>query len=151
MGRLKGIPTIISPELLHVLACMGHGDEIVFADANFPTSNICRQGPREVRADGHEIPQLLAAVLQLMPLDRHVPYRAVVMAVLEDDVKKGFPATMPVWKKYCEEIKKAGDEPLLYEEERFQFYERAKKAYAVVHTGETSLYGNIILKMGVIP
>ncbi|XP_022080571.1 fucose mutarotase-like isoform X2 [Acanthaster planci] len=73
MVVLKGIPRILSPELLHVLAQMGHGDEIVLADANFPSSSICGAGPKEIRADGHGIPELLEAILQLLPLDAFVP------------------------------------------------------------------------------
>uniref|UniRef100_A0ABI0NXB4 L-fucose mutarotase n=1 Tax=Bos taurus TaxID=9913 RepID=A0ABI0NXB4_BOVIN len=72
MVVLKGVPALLSPELLFALARMGHGDEIVLADVNFPSSSICRGGPEEIRADGLGIPQLLEAVLQLLPLDTYV-------------------------------------------------------------------------------
>jgi L-fucose mutarotase len=112
---LKGIPFILSPDLLHTLCSAGHGDEIVLADAHFPSSSICRSGPRELRADGHSIPPLLEAILKVFPLDIYV------------------------------------ESPVKFEQvERFEFYERAKKAFAVVHTGETAQYGNIILKKGVV-
>ncbi|XP_075466402.1 fucose mutarotase isoform X3 [Ascaphus truei] len=115
MVVLKGVPAVLSPELLYVLARMGHGDEIVLADVNFPASSTSRSGPELIRADGLGIPQLLEAVLQLLPLDSYVISPAPLERV-----------------------------------ERFAFYERAKKSFAVVATGETALYGNLILKKGVI-
>lgn len=149
MVVLKGIPAILSPELLHVLAKMGHGDEIVLADANFPTSSICQAGPKEVRADGHGIPALLEAILQLLPLDAYVNSPAILMELVPGDKAKGLPT--PVWGKYQEIINKAeGKEVKMAQVERFAYYERAKKAFAVIATGETALYGNLILKKGVI-
>jgi len=151
MGRLKGIPNVLSPDLLHTLASMGHGDEIVLADTNFPTSSICRCGPKELRADGHGIPSLLEAILKLMPLDTYVDSPAAVMNVVPEDEERGMPQPK-VWALYQQIVSKAEGKPIVpLKMERFAFYQRAKTAFAVVHTGETALYGNIILKMGVIP
>ncbi|XP_067014838.2 fucose mutarotase [Anabrus simplex] len=148
MGRLKGIPTIISPELLHVLSSMGHGDEIVIADANFPTASVCRAGPREVRADGHGGAQLLQAILKLMPLDHHET-PVTLMAIEPQDAARGVKA--PIWDVYSSIVAQSEGDTVVFDKiDRFSFYERAKRAYAVVQTGEVALYGNIILKMGVI-
>lgn len=149
MVVLKGIPAILSPELLYALAKMGHGDELVLADANFPTSSICACGPKEIRADGLGIPQLLEAILKLLPLDTYVDYPAVVMDLVDSDKQRGF--KVPVWATYAHLIRSSGSQASIDAVERFAFYERAKKAFAVVATGETSLYGNLILKKGVIP
>ncbi|XP_013358509.1 PREDICTED: fucose mutarotase isoform X2 [Chinchilla lanigera] len=144
MVVLKGVPALLSPELLYALARMGHGDEIVLADANFPSSSICRCGPVEIRADGLGIPKLLEAVLKLLPLDTYVESPAAVMELVPDDKERGLQT--PVWKDYEILLLQSA----LAKIERFEFYERAKKAFAVVATGETALYGNIILKKGTI-
>ncbi|XP_053730424.1 fucose mutarotase isoform X1 [Synchiropus splendidus] len=160
MVVLKGIPSILSPELLYALAKMGHGDEIVLADANFPASSVCSCGPKEIRADaaplfcigllGLRIPQLLPAVLQLLPLDTYVTAPAAVMDLVDSDKEKGL--NVSVWRDYETCLsQEAGIHAPLEKMERFAFYERAKKAYAVVATGETALYGNLILKKGVVP
>ncbi|XP_030011413.1 fucose mutarotase [Sphaeramia orbicularis] len=149
MVVLKGIPSVLSPELLYALAKMGHGDELVLADANFPSSSVCACGPKEIRADGLRIPQLLGAILKLMPLDTYVPSPAAVMDLVDSDKQKGL--AVPVWDTYSQLLKQAGSQSPLEKVERFAFYERAKKAFAVVATGETALYGNLILKKGVIP
>ncbi|KAM3863238.1 fucose mutarotase [Diretmus argenteus] len=146
MVVLKGIPSILSPELLYALAKMGHGDEIVLADENFPASSICACGPKEV---GLEIPRLLEAILKLLPLDTYVATPAAVMDLVDSDKQKCL--DVPVWDTYTQLLKQAGVQTHLEKVERFAFYERAKKAYTVVATGETSLYGNLILKKGVIP
>ncbi|XP_041032346.1 fucose mutarotase isoform X1 [Carcharodon carcharias] len=148
MVILKGIPSIISPDLLYALAKMGHGDEIVLADANFPTSSVCRFGPTEVRVDGLGIPDLLQAILKLFPLDTYVSCPAAVMDLVNEDKVKGLQT--PIWDKYLELLSNAGFAKLLEKVERFAFYERAKKSFAVVATGETALYGNLILTKGVI-
>ncbi len=138
---LKGIPKIISPELLKILSEMGHGDEIVLADGNFPSEAI---GQRVIRADGHGAVELLSAIMQLFPLDSYSKENFILMEVVKGD------SVIPtIWEEY----KKIGgqDENFrLGQEERFAFYERAKKAYAVIATGEGALYANIILKKGVI-
>ncbi|KAK7930798.1 hypothetical protein WMY93_007193 [Mugilogobius chulae] len=148
MVVLKGIPHILSPELLYALAKMGHGDELVLADSNFPTSSICAHGPKEIRADGLGIPQLLEAILKLLPLDTYVSCPAAVMDLVESDKLKGLP--VPVWDIYSQLLHLNNAQSNLDKVERFAFYERAKKAFAVVATGETALYGNLILKKGVI-
>ncbi|XP_036403329.1 fucose mutarotase isoform X1 [Megalops cyprinoides] len=149
MVVLKGIPSILSPELLYTLAKMGHGDELVLADTNFPTSSTCRCGPNEIRADGVGIPELLEAILKLFPLDSFVDSPAAVMELVESDRQRGL--SVPVWEKYRCLLKNAGSDKPLERVERFAFYERAKKSFAVVATGEASLYGNLIIKKGVIP
>lgn len=140
---LKGIPPILSPELLKILMEMGHGDEIVLADGNFPSAAY---GKRLVRCDGHGVPELLEAVLKLFPLDPYVKCPVSLMQVVPGD-----PVETPIWDTYKEiinrfETKANGVENV----ERFAFYERAKEAYAVVATGEKALYANIILKKGVV-
>ncbi len=140
---LKNIPSIISPDLLKILAEMGHGDEIVIADGNFPAASVAQ---RLVRLDGHGVPQILEAVLRLFPLDTYVERPVSLMAVTPGD------KTRPViWEAYREIILKSGEPFSDFEYvERFAFYERARKAYAVVATGESALYANIILKKGVV-
>jgi len=140
---LKGIPDIISPELMKILMEMGHGDEIVLADGNFPAASVAK---RLVRADGHNISELLEAILKFFPLDTYVDSAVALMAVVPgDDIKP------TIWGKYREIIIKSeakfGDFQMI---ERFDFYERAARAYAVVATSERALYANIILKKGVI-
>uniref|UniRef100_A0A1A8GR02 Fucose mutarotase n=1 Tax=Nothobranchius korthausae TaxID=1143690 RepID=A0A1A8GR02_9TELE len=148
MVVLKGIPSVLSPDLLYVLAKMGHGDELVLADSNFPASSVCACGPKEIRADGLGIPHLLKAILKLLPLDTYVPHPAAVMDLVDSDKLKGL--AVPVWDAYTQLLKQAGSQAPLEKVERFAFYERAKKAYAVVATGETALYGNLILKKGIL-
>ncbi|XP_028917366.1 fucose mutarotase [Ornithorhynchus anatinus] len=148
MVMLKGVPRLLSPDLLFALAKMGHGDDIVLADANFPTSSVCQCGPVEIRADGVGVPQLLEAILKLLPLDTYVDSPATVMDLVEGDKAKGL--TTPVWTEFQMLLSQAGCNKALEKIERFDFYERAKKAFVVVATGETALYGNLILKKGVI-
>ena len=186
---LKGVPSILSPDLLHALASMGHGDKIVLADANFPSASICtgEESPRLVRADGHTIPSLLQAVLTLMPLDTYVfaPVRlflsnnalntemiisnqVCLMDLVNRDKNTGMKEP-PVWAEYqgiidqaegrrCEMTKVERSEKTESSSQqrqdkfdfRFEFYKQAKESFVVVHTGETALYGNIILQKGVI-
>ncbi|XP_040847835.1 fucose mutarotase isoform X1 [Ochotona curzoniae] len=148
MVALKGVPALLSPELLYALARMGHGDEIVLADVNFPTSSICQHGPVEIRADGLRAPQLLEAVMKLLPLDSYVSSPAAVMELVPSDRERGLET--PVWAEYEAILSRAGCTKSLAKIERFEFYERAKKAFAVVATGETALYGNLILTKGVL-
>ncbi|GAU95417.1 hypothetical protein RvY_07038 [Ramazzottius varieornatus] len=152
MVVLIGIPRILSPELLHTLAKMGHGDEIVLADANFPSAGCCRHGPIEIRADGLAIPALLEAILQLLPLDAYDP--SPVMLMDREPVDKERKLQTPIWEEYDKIVQAShgGATPVKTALiPRFDFYERAKKAFAIVHTGEAALYGNIILKKGVLP
>lgn len=141
---LKGIPAILSPELLKILMEMGHGDEVVIADGNFPSASMAR---RLIRADGHPVPPLLDAILQLFPLDTYVAAPVSVMAVVSGD-----PTVPVIWDTYKHIVGKHHPQgsPKFEEVERFSFYERAKQAYAIVATGEGALYANIILKKGVI-
>ena len=141
---LINISPVISPELLDTLFRMGHGDEIVLADAFFPGDSC---NTRVIRADGIKVPALLDGILALMNLDSYVPYPAAMMAPVPGDT-----LDENVEKAYREVIDKHWPQtPAIERIERFAFYERAKKAYAVVMTGETVKYGNIILKKGVIP
>lgn len=151
MTILKGIPRILPPRLLYVLAKMGHGDEIVLADANFPAASIAGANNSElIYCDSLTVPQLLSAICQLFPLDiTHSEYPAAVMAVVPSDVGK---IQTPIWDEYRTILQHAESKPeiKLEEVERFHFYERAKKAYCIVSTGETALYGNLLLKKGVL-
>lgn len=139
---LKGVPSILTPELLKILMEMGHGDEIVIADGNFPGASMAQ---RLVRLDGHNVPDVLDAVLKFFPLDTFCKEPVGLMEVVAGD------DTVPtIWEDYKELVKKHEGEKDIEFIERFEFYERAKKAYAVVATGETALYANIILKKGVV-
>ena len=139
-NMLKGIPSIISPELLKIMMEMGHGDEIVIGDGNFPGKTI---NENCVRCDGQNAPELLEARLKLFPLDTYAKPVYIMEKVPGDIVGT------PIWDEYRKIVKPYTNEEL-EQIERFAFYERAKKAYAVVMTGETALYANIILKKGVV-
>jgi L-fucose mutarotase len=140
---LKNIPAIISPELMKILMEMGHGDEIVLADGNFPAASIAQ---RLIRCDGHGVGEILEAVLKFFPLDQYVDCPAALMAVVPGDKTKP-----TIWEEYRRIIKASGEKFSDFEfVERFAFYERAKKAYAVVASSEKALYANIILKKGVL-
>jgi L-fucose mutarotase len=139
---LKGISPIISPELLATLARMGHGDEIVLADAHFPGESFNKN---VLRADGLRIPDLLKAILPLFELDSYVPHPLTMMAAVEGDL-----ADPTVEQNYLEAIRITNPDVVSVERiDRFAFYERTKSAFAVLMTGETAKYGNIILKKGV--
>lgn len=139
---LKNIPKIISPELIKTLMEMGHGDEIVIADGNFPAEAV---GRRVIRSDGHGVPELLDAILQFFPLDTYTPQPVMLMQVVDGDP---VPA---IWDKYKSILNRYESGSCDIEMiERFAFYERAKKAYAVIATGEEAVYANIILKKGVV-
>lgn len=140
---LKNIPKILSPELVKILMEMGHGDEIVIADGNFPSEAI---GQRVVRCDGHGVPEILDGIMQLFPLDTYTDKPVMLMEVV-----KGDPVVPTIWDEYKAIINKYEPENCKIEMiERFAFYERAKTAYAVVATGEEAIYANIILKKGVV-
>ncbi|ESO09744.1 hypothetical protein HELRODRAFT_92151 [Helobdella robusta] len=148
---LNGIPFIISPDLLHTLSSAGHGDEIVLADAHFPTSSVCRGGCKEIRADGcHNIPDLLDAILKLYPLDPYVPHPATVMRVVPNDPLLMSGQDPPIWQRYIEIIKKYYASDDVGHLDRFDFYDQARKSFAVVATGEVAQYGNIIIKKGIV-
>ena len=140
---LKGIPTILSPELLKILMEMGHGDEIIIADGNFPAASVAQ---RLVRSDGNCVPEMLEAILKVMPLDTYVDKAVALMAVVPGDKTKP-----TIWEKYRSIIQSSGEKFSDFDfVERFAFYERTKKAYAVVATSEKSLYANVILKKGIL-
>lgn len=141
---LKGISPIISPDLLSVLHRMGHGDEIILADAHFPAESFNRQ---VLRGDGLQIPDLLSAILPLFELDQYTDHPLIMMDAVEGDQ-----LDPSVEQKYLKSIHITNPTvaPIL-RIERFAFYERAKTAFAVLLTGETAKYGNIILKKGVTP
>ncbi len=140
---LKGIPSILSPELLKILMEMGHGDEIIIADGNFPGASLAN---KLVRLDGHSGPEVLEAVLKLLPLDSYTD-NFVLMEKMDCDKDMD----IPVWKDY-ERIAAAGDKGFskMTHIDRFEFYERAKKAYAIIATSETAQYANILLKKGLV-
>lgn len=141
---LKGIPPILSPELLQVLMTMGHGDEICIGDGNFPHASM---NSRVIRCDGHGVPELLDAILKLMPLDTFVDSPVMLMQVAPGDTVK-----TPIWDEYKEIIAKYDIRAAknIQQIERFTFYDCARKSFAVIATGEKALYANIILKKGVV-
>jgi len=139
---LIGIHPLLGPDLLHALQSMGHGDEIVIADANFPASSL---GPKVVRADGIGGVNLLTAILTHLPLDTYAETAAWRMAMVEDANK--VPEICVTYQDIVTRlVGKFSVAPL----ERFAFYERAKKAAYIVASGETAIYANIILKKGVV-
>ena len=141
---LRGIDPILSPDLLRILRAMGHGDDIVIADANFPAESSAIE---LVRLDGIDAVRTLRAVLSVMPLDSFVDDPAISMQMVDDP--EGVP---PVVAEFQKVIDDGADNPAKIRPlERFAFYERARGAFAVIQTGERRLYGNLILKKGVIP
>lgn len=142
---IKGIPSILSPELLCALSQMGHGDELVIADGNFPCHSVGKNSI-VIHADGHGVPEILDAVLQVLPLDTYTEKPVGLMEVV-----KGDNVETPIWDKYNELLQK--HEPSHHDIEyieRFAFYERAKGAYLIIATSEQALYANILLKKGVV-
>ena len=143
---LKGIPGILSPDLLKVLCEMGHSDRLVIADGNFPSETMGRNA-KVIRCDGHGVSELLDAVLQVFPLDTYVDHPVNLMQVMEgDDVET------PIWDEYESIVAKYDDRgrDAIGQIERFAFYDEARKCYAVIATGETALYANIMLQKGVV-
>ncbi len=143
---LKGIPPVLSPELLKVLCEMGHGDVLVIADGNFPSESVGKDG-NVIRMDGHSVPDILEAVLSVFPLDRYVEQPVHLMKVVEGDQVE-----VLIWEDYKRIMMQKeglGEEATGYLE-RFDFYREAKKAYAVIATGEQALYANIMLQKGVV-
>jgi L-fucose mutarotase len=140
---LKGIPPIISPEIMAALMSMGHGDELVIADGNYPAAGMAR---RLLRADGHGVPALLDAILHFFPLDPYVKHPVALMAVVPGDTAK-----TDIWEEYRRII--GAHDPSFMEfdlVERFAFYERSRSAYAIVASSEMAVYANIILKKGIV-
>ena len=145
---LKGIPAILSPELLKVLCEMGHGDRIVISDGNFPIGLVGKD-PIIIRCDGHGVPELLDAILQVCPLDTYAEKPVTLMNLLPGDVGR---VETPIWNKYDEIIAKYDDRggEAVGHIDRFDFYDEAKKAYAVIATSEKAIYANLMLQKGII-
>lgn len=143
---LKGIPKVLSPELLKVLCEMGHSDRLVIADGNFPSETMGKDAI-VLRCDGHGVEEILDAILQLFPLDTYVEHPVNLMEVMPgDDVET------PIWKEYEAIVSRYDKRGVgaIGHIERFAFYEEAKKAYAIIATGETALYANVMLQKGVV-
>lgn len=143
---LKGIPKILSPELLKVLCEMGHSDRLVIADGNFPSESMGKNA-KVIRCDGHGVPDLLEAILTVFPLDTYVETPVSLMQVMPGDNVE-----TPIWDEYKEIISKYDErgEKAIGQIERFAFYDEAKTAYAIIATGESALYANIMLQKGVV-
>ena len=140
---LKGLDPLLTPELIYALRAMGHGDEIAIVDANFPAESA---GPDVVRLDADAV-RALDAVLSVMPLDTFVPEACWRMQVVGDPNSE-----QPIFAAFRDVIaKREGAQFRLADLERFAFYERASECFAIISTGERRLYGNIILKKGIIP
>jgi len=141
---LKLVHPAISPELMSVMMQMGHGDELVLADANFPAD---ANAQRIVRADGIDLETLLPAIVKLFPIDTFVAEQAMVMEPVDSTSPE--PA---IWATFRKDLQAAeGREVTLTKIERFAFYERTRQAYAIVATGSRAFYSNLILKKGVVP
>ena len=141
---LKGIPSILSPELLKILMEMGHGDTIAIGDGNFPHASIAKNSIL-VRLDGHGAAEVLDAILTLFPLDTYVDAPVSLMEVVPGD-----PVETPIWGEFEKIVEKHQPGTKIGHIERFKFYEEARKCYAVISTGETALYANVILQKGVV-
>ncbi len=143
---LKGIPNIISPELLHVLSEMGHSDCITIGDGNFPGESM-GVNSIVIHMEGHGVPEILDAILTLMPLDHHTPKPVTLMQVMPGDKVE-----TPIWDRFREIV--AQHEPDLVDPienmERFAFYDKVRTTYCVIQSSEAALYANIILQKGVI-
>ena len=144
---LKGIPKILSPELLKVLCEMGHSDRLVIADGNFPAQTMGKNAI-VIRMDGHGACDVLEAILQVFPLDTYVEKPAILMEKMECDKD----LVIPVWDTYKEIVAKYDDRGAnaVGNIDRFKFYEEAKDCYCVIQTGETAIYANVIIQKGVI-
>lgn len=143
---LKNIPKILSPQLLKVLCEMGHSDRLVIADGNFPAESMGKNAI-VIRMDGHGVPEILDAILQLFPLDTYVEKPFSLMEVMPGDDME-----TPIWEEYGKIAEKydARGRNAIGTIERFAFYEEAKKAYAIIATGESALYANVMLQKGVV-
>ena len=145
---LKNIPKLLSPELLKVLCEMGHGDRLVIADGNFPAQSMGRNGI-VVRMDGHGAADVLKAVLEVFPLDTYEEQPVTLMELMPKDVGR---IETPIWDEYERLVAEADERggKAIGHMERFAFYEEAKKAYAIIATGESALYANVMLQKGVV-
>ena len=145
---LKGIPAILSTELLKVLCEMGHSDRIVISDGNFPAETMGKDAI-VVRMDGHGVPEILDAILQVFPLDSYVEKPVNLMELMDCD--KGVIET-PIWDTYKEIVAKYDERgaSAVGNIDRFDFYDEAKKCYAIIATGESAVYANVMLQKGVV-
>ena len=143
---LKGIPEILSPELLKVLCEMGHSDRLVIADGNFPVMSMGKTA-QIIRMDGHGVPEILDAILRVFPLDTYIEKPVNLMEVMPGDNVQ-----TPIWDVYKKTVEKYDErgKNAIGEIERFKFYEEPKTAYAVIATSEKALYANIMLQKGVV-
>ncbi len=143
---LKGIPKILSPELLKVLCEMGHSDRLVIADGNFPSESMGKNA-KVIRMDGHGATEVLEAILEVFPLDSYVEKPVNLMEVMPGDNVE-----TPIWDEYkkvvCKHYADGADK--IGHIERFAFYDEAKTAYAIIATGESALYANVMLQKGVV-
>ena len=144
---LKGIPNLLTPELLKILMEMGHGDTLVIGDGNFPAASMAKDS-KLVRLDGHTVPEILDAMLQFFPLDTYVEKPAILMEKMDCDKD----LVIPVWQEYKDIIAKYDDRgaDAVGNIDRFDFYDEAKDCYCILQSGETAIYANIILQKGVI-
>ncbi len=146
---LKNIPAILSPELLKVLSEMGHSDRICIGDGNFPGASMAKaKNAIFLRADGHGVPEILDAILQVIPADTYVETPIMLMEKMECDKD----LDIPIWEEYKKVVAKYDDRgaAAIGQYERFHFYEEAKDCYCILQTGETSIYANVIVQKGVI-
>ncbi len=145
---LKGIPSILSPELLKVLCEMGHSDRLVIADGNFPAESMGKDAV-VIRMDGHGVPEILDAVLQVFPLDTYTDKPVNLMELMPQDVGK---VNAAIWDTYKEIVSRYDfrGADAVGNIERFAFYEEAKKVYCIIATGETAIYANVMLQKGVV-
>lgn len=143
---LKGIPKILSPELLKVLCEMGHSDRLIIADGNFPAESMGANA-KVIRMDGHGTVDVLKAVLEVFPLDTYVENPVNLMEVMPGDNVE-----TPIWDEYKQVVQAFDErgESAIGKIERFAFYEEAKKVYAIIATGESALYANVLLQKGVV-
>ena len=143
---LKGITKILSPELLKVLCEMGHSDRLVISDGNFPAESMGKNAI-VIRCDGHGVPEILEAILKVFPLDTYVEKPMNLMEVMPGDNVE-----TPIWDTYKEIVAKYDGRgaDAIGNIERFAFYEEAKTAYAIIATGESALYANVMLQKGVV-
>lgn len=143
---LKGIPAILSPELLKVLCEMGHSDRLVISDGNFPSESMGKNAI-VIRMDGHGVPEILDAILKVFPLDTYVEKPVNLMEVMPGD-----PVETPIWDVYKGIVAKYDERgaEAVGNIERFAFYEEAKKVYCIIATSEAALYANIMLQKGVV-
>ena len=145
---LKGIPSILSPELLKALCEMGHGDRLVIADGNFPSHTV-NPDAIVVHLDGHGVPEVLDAILQVFPLDTYTDSPVTLMQLMDRDVGK---VETPIWDAYKEIVAKCDErgEKAVGNIDRFDFYEETKKAYCIIATSESAVYANVMLQKGIV-